>query len=198
MGFILKKGFITLLFNLLLLSALVERSFLKNYEMKDLRSLILGFLFAFSALAVKAQGPIANIADHRLDFTVTDIKGDSIKLSSLKGKVLILDFWASWCSPCRFANKHLVKLYNKYKDKGLEILSVSLDDELKDWKKAVTKDKITWMNGIDLGGWDAMAAIKWQVDALPSSFVVNKNGDVVAINPEKDELEKKVKQLLGL
>jgi len=160
--------------------------------------LILSFVVGFSALAVTAQGPIPNIADHRLDFTVADIKGDSIKLSSLKGKVLILDFWASWCGPCRFSNKHLVKLYNKYKDKGLEILSVSLDEEVNDWKKAVTKDKITWVQGIDRGGWDALAAIKWQVDALPSSFVVDKNGDVVAINLEKEDLEKKIKELLGL
>ncbi len=166
--------------------------------MKSLRVLILSFALGFSAIAIKAQGPIPNITDHRLDFTVADLKGDSIKLSSLKGKVLILDFWASWCGPCRFSNKHLVKLYNKYKDKGLEILSVSLDEEEKDWKKAVTKDKITWVQGIDRGGWDAMAAIKWQVDALPASFLVNRNGDVVAINLEKDELEKKLKELLGL
>ena len=171
---------------------------LNNYEMKNLRMLILSLAVGLSALVVNAQGPIPNIADHRLDFTVTDLKGDSIKLSSLKGKVLILDFWASWCGPCRFSNKHLVKLYSKYKDKGLEILSVSLDEEIKDWKKAVTKDKITWVQGIDRGGWDALAAIKWQVDALPASFVVNKNGDVVAINPEKDALEKKIKELLGL
>ena len=166
--------------------------------MKNLRSLFLSFAFVFSALAVKAQGPIPNITDHRLDFTVTDLQGDSIKLSSLKGKVLILDFWASWCGPCRFANRQLARIYNKYKSKGLEILSVSLDDEMKDWKKAVTKDKITWMNGIDLSGWDALSAVKWQVDALPSSFLVNKDGDVVAINLEMDELEKKIKELLGL
>ena len=166
--------------------------------MKSLRILSLILVLGLSAFAAKAQGPIPNIADHRLDFTVTDLKGDSIKLSSLKGKVLILDFWASWCGPCRFSNKYLVKLYSKYKDKGLEILSVSLDEETKDWRKAVTKDKITWIQGIDRGGWDAMAAVKWQVDALPSSFIVNKNGDVVAINPEKDELEKKIKELLGL
>ena len=91
-----------------------------------------------------------------------------------------------------------MKLYSKYKGKGLEILSVSLDDEKKDWKKAVAKDKITWMQGIDTGGWDALAAIKWQVDAFPSSFLINKDGDVVAINLEKDELEKKIKELLGL
>lgn len=166
--------------------------------MKNLRIVILNFAFLIVAFASKAQGPIPNITDHRLDFTVAGLKGDSIKLSSLKGKILILDFWASWCGPCRYANKSLVKLYNKYKDKGLEILSVSLDDETKDWKKAIAKDKITWMQAIDPGGWEAMAATKWQVDAIPATFVVNKDGDVVAINLEKDELEKKIKELLGL
>lgn len=167
-------------------------------KMKNLRILILSFALAFSVSAVKAQGPIPNITDYRLDFTVTSMKGDSIKLSSLKGKIFLLDFWASWCGPCRYSNKNLVKLYNKYKDKGLEILSVSVDDEKSDWKKAAAKDKITWMQGFDKGGWDSMAAIKWQVDALPASFLIDKNGDVVAINPEKGDLEKKIKELLGL
>ena len=169
--------------------------------MKNLRILILGFVFAFSASTVNAQGPIPNITDYRLDFAVADIKGDSIKLSSLKGKVLLLDFWASWCGPCRYSNKHLVKMYKKYKDKGFEILSVSLDDQKSDWKKAAAKDKITWISGIDPGGWetgDARASAKWQVDAIPASFLINKNGDVVAINLEKDDLEKKIKELLGL
>lgn len=166
--------------------------------MKNLRIAILNSFFLICAFIVKAQGPIPNITDHRLDFTVAGLKGDSIKLSSLKGKVLILDFWASWCGPCRYSNKNLVKLYSKYKDKGLEILSVSLDEESKDWKKAITKDKITWLQAIDPGGWDAMAAMKWQVDAIPASFLVNKDGDVVAINLEKNELEKKIKELLGL
>jgi thiol-disulfide isomerase/thioredoxin len=148
--------------------------------------------------AVKAQQPIPNIADHRLDFTVPGLKGDSVKLSSLKGKVVLLDFWASWCGPCRVSNRQLVKLYAKYKDKGFEIFGVSLDEETGDWKKAVTKDKITWLQAIDDRGWDAQSAIKWQVDAIPASFLINKNGDVVAINLEKNELEQKIKELLGL
>ena len=169
------------------------------YAMKNLRILILNLVFAFSAFAVNGQGPpIPNITDYRLDFTVAGIKGDSIKLSSLKGKVFILDFWASWCGPCRYSNKHLVKMYNKYKDKGFEILSVSLDDQKNDWKKAASKDKITWMSAIDPGGWEALTATKWQVDAIPASFLINRNGDVVAINLEKDDLEKKIKELLGL
>ena len=166
--------------------------------MKNLRIIVLVLAVFASASAIKAQGPIPNIADHRLDFTVIGVKGDSIRLSSLKGKILLLDFWASWCGPCRYSNRSLVKLYNKYKDKGLEILGVSLDEEQSDWKKAIAKDKITWLQAIDRGGWDSMAALKWQVDALPASFLVNKDGDVVAINLEKDELEKKIKELLGL
>jgi len=166
--------------------------------MKNLRILTLSIVLVFFASAIKAQGPIPNITDYRLDFTVVGIKGDSIKLSSLKGKVFMLDFWASWCGPCRYSNKHLVKMYSKYKDKGFEILSVSLDDQKSDWRKAAAKDKITWMSAIDPGGWDAMAATKWQVDAIPASFLINKNGDVVAINLEKDDLEKKIKELLGL
>lgn len=166
--------------------------------MKNLRLFIFLIALFLTGSASIAQGPIPNIADHRLDFKIAGLKGDSIRLSSLKGKVLLLDFWASWCAPCRFTNRQLVKLYNKYKDKGLEILSVSLDEKSADWKKAVTKDKMLWMQGIDAGGWDAGSAMKWQVDALPSSFLVNKDGNVVAINLEKDELEKKIKELLGL
>jgi thiol-disulfide isomerase/thioredoxin len=166
--------------------------------MKNLRTVFFSMMLVLLSPAVKAQQPIPNIADHRLDFTVPGLKGDSVKLSSLKGKVVLLDFWASWCGPCRVSNRQLVKLYAKYKDKGFEIFGVSLDEETGDWKKAVTKDKITWLQAIDDRGWDAQSAIKWQVDAIPASFLINKNGDVVAINLEKNELEQKIKELLGL
>jgi thiol-disulfide isomerase/thioredoxin len=166
--------------------------------MKNLIIFLLILNSVFSGAVVNAQQPVPNITDHRLDFTVANLKGDSIKLSTLKGKVFLLDFWASWCGPCRTSNKQLVKLYSKYKEKGFEIFSVSLDEDNSDWKKAITKDKITWLQGIDAGGWDALAAAKWQVDAIPASFLINKKGDVVAINLEKNELENKIKELLGL
>ena len=153
----------------------------------------------FTLVALMSEAQVQpNITDSRLDFSLPNLKGDSIRLSSMKGKVFLLDFWASWCVPCRFNNKNLVKLYSKYRDKGFEILGVSLDDNKKAWQKAVNKDKLTWPQINDSKGWDAMSAAKWQVDAIPASFLIDKDGNVVAINAEKQELENKVRQLLGL
>lgn len=158
-----------------------------------LSCLLLVSLFALNVYG--QQKP--NITDHRLDFILPTINGDSVRLSSLKGKVVLLDFWASWCGPCRVSNKSLVKLYSKYKDQGFEILGVSLDEDKGDWKKAITKDKISWLQVNDTGGWEAMAAMKWNIEALPASFLINREGDIVAIDLEKKELEKWVKGLLG-
>ncbi len=156
-------------------------------------------VFCFVIIAFEAKSQIQpNITDSRLDFSLPDLKGDSIRLSSMKGKVFLLDFWASWCVPCRFSNKHLVKLYTKYKDKGFEILGVSLDDNRNAWKKAVNKDKITWLQINDNGGWDALSAMKWNINAIPASFLIDKDGNVVAIDPEKQVLENRIRQLLGL
>jgi peroxiredoxin len=165
--------------------------------MKILKTYFFISCFALIAIAAKSQ-VTPNITDSRLDFSLPDLKGDSLRLSSLKGKVFLLDFWASWCVPCRFSNKNLVKLYSKYKDKGFEILSVSLDDNQSAWKKAVNKDKITWLQINDSKGWDARSAAKWQVDAIPASFLIDKDGNVVSVNAEKQELENKIRELLGL
>ena len=114
-----------------------------------------------------------------------------------KGKVLLLDFWASWCMPCRAANKKLVKLYGKYKAKGFEIFSVSLDEDKSDWKKAIAKDKISWVQVNDpRGSWNAKTAADWNISVLPTTFLINKKGDVVAIDPEGKELEKGIQELL--
>ena len=86
--------------------------------------------------------------------------GDTIRLSSLKGKVVLLDFWASWCPPCRASNKQLAKLYPKYKEKGFEIFGVSFDEDKSKWTKAISKDKVSWMQVNDGGGLDAKTAIR--------------------------------------
>ena len=144
-----------------------------------------------------AQREVANITDPRLQIKLPTVSGDSITLASQKGKVILLDFWASWCGPCRVSNKKLVKLYEKYKSQGFEIFGVSLDQEKRDWEKAIQKDKIAWLQVNDpRGSWNAKTAADWNISVLPTSFLINKKGDVVAIDLDGKELEKVIKELL--
>src|SRR4051812_7159191 len=122
--------------------------------MKSLKKILFSFLLVIVVLSARSQDPVPNITDPRLNFSLPDLKGDTVQLSSMKGKVFLLDFWASWCVPCRYGNKELVKLYAKYKANGFDILSVSLDEKISAWKKAVSKDKIRWMQLNDPMGWD--------------------------------------------
>lgn len=131
------------------------------------------------------------------DLALPTAEGDTVRLSSLKGKVVLLDFWASWCGPCRVSNKGLVKLYPKYKDKGFEILGVSLDEDASDWQKAVKKDKISWLQVIDNGGWESKTVNQWRISAIPTSYLINKDGTLIAMDLEGKDLEKSLKELLG-
>jgi peroxiredoxin len=150
-------------------------------------------------LSVHAQQtlPDVNYNDARLPLRLPTVKGDSISLTSFKGKVVLLDFWASWCIPCRHSNKDLRKLYSAYHQQGFEIFGVSLDEEKSDWVKAIKKDKITWPQVIDNRGWEAVTAVQWNVQALPTSYLFNKKGQLVAMNLEREELEQKIKELLA-
>lgn len=130
------------------------------------------------------------------ELSLPDLNGKLVSLSDLKGKVVLIDFWASWCGPCRHNNPRLVKLYNKYHEKGLEIYGVSLDEDPDDWKKAVRHDKLTWIQVIDDKGWNASSSSVYGVDMIPSSFLVDRQGVIRTINAEGPELETSVRDLL--
>lgn len=131
------------------------------------------------------------------EVALPSLNGDTIRLSSLKGKVVLLDFWASWCGPCRTSNKGLVKLYPKFKDKGFEILGVSLDDDKTDWEKAVKKDKVSWLQVIDPGGWRSPTVMRWGLVAIPTSYLIDKNGKLIAMDLEGKNLEKALKDIFS-
>ena len=116
-------------------------------------------------------------------------KGDTLKLTDFSGKVVLVDFWGSWCAPCRVANKGLVKIYSQYSKKGLVILGVSLDESTVAWQKAIKKDGLTWLQVIDLKAWDSPVAAAWDVNAIPASFLIDREGNIVAHHLAGKELE---------
>jgi len=126
------------------------------------------------------------------DFTLPDREGKNFKLSSLKGKVVLVDFWASWCGPCRKENPNLVKAYAKYHEKGFEIVGVSLDDKKDAWLKAIDADKLNWLHVSDLKGWKSNLATEYGIRSIPTSFLVDVNGKIIAKDLRGEALEKKL------
>ena len=131
------------------------------------------------------------------NFSAPNPQGELIELNKIKGKVTIIDFWASWCKPCRVENPNLVKLYNEYHSKGLEIISVSLDREAqKDfWIKAIEKDQLSWYNISNLKFWQEPIANLYGVNSIPATFIIDKNGILIAKKLRGSQLDQKIKEL---
>ncbi|MFT2007597.1 redoxin domain-containing protein [Pontibacter sp. 13R65] len=131
------------------------------------------------------------------DFALTTPDGGSIALSSLRGKYVLIDFWASWCGPCRQENPNVVRMYNQYKDKGFEIFGVSLDQSRDKWLAAIEKDKLTWPQVSDLKGWESSAAQLYKVTAIPQTVLIDKEGKIIAKGLRGPDLEAKLASLLN-
>ena len=144
-------------------------------------------LIQFILFSFAVQGQI-KIGDTMPAFTLANAMNQNVSSSTFKQKFILIDFWASWCAPCRLGNKKLVKLFNTVNKNEIEIIGISLDKDKSKWIKAIEKDKIKFIQLIDPKGFDADIAVRFGVEELPSKFLFNQNGILISINPTEDEI----------
>jgi thiol-disulfide isomerase/thioredoxin len=136
------------------------------------------------------------IGEKYVDFVSTNQYGKKNKLSEIKGKLTLLEFWASWCAPCRKDNKNLVNYYNKYNPLGFEIFQVSLDNNKTQWLEAIKRDSLHWTNVSELKGWKSKEAIIYGINLLPTNYLIDENGIIINQDLRGQELEQKIKEIL--
>lgn len=141
-------------------------------------------------------GSMPAIGSMAPDITMNDVNGKPFSLSQLKGKYVLVDFWASWCGPCRGENPTVVAAYNKYKDKNFTVLGVSLDDDAASWKKAIADDQLTWTHISDLKRWSSEAISLYGLDAIPYNVLVDPQGKIIATELRGPALENKLAEVI--
>jgi peroxiredoxin len=152
----------------------------------------------------QAQTFVASVASKRglalgavaPELTLNTPDGKPLQLSTLRGKYVLIDFWASWCGPCRQENPNVVKLYQRFKEKGFEVYSVSLDNDRTRWMNAIQQDRLLWSHVSDLKGWQSQGASLYQVSAIPQTFLIDREGHIIAKNLRGTALEAKLTEIL--
>lgn len=178
-----------------------------SYEMdaNEIESMINGLDTSIAALPpIKSLQERVNvmkavaIGQKAPDFTLNDPDGSPVALSSKIGsKLLLVDFWAAWCNPCRQENPNVVKVYNEFHKKGFDVFGVSLDQKKEAWVKAIADDKLTWTHVSDLQYWNNAAAKLYAVNSIPANFLLDETGTIIARNLRGEDLYNKVNEILG-
>ncbi len=185
--------------------------------MKTVLSFLLASLFLLSCGSRRANGTLTeasaveqngiktgiNIGERAPELVFESPAGEKISLSSLRGQMVLIDFWAAWCSPCRAENPNLVKIYHHFKDKefhngsGFTVYGVSLDRSMEDWTTAIEKDGLVWESHVsDLKGWQSVPAAQYGVMGIPANFLIDGDGIIVAKGLKGEYLDNKLKELL--
>ena len=140
---------------------------------------------------------IGSIGSPAIEFVQADTSGNPVALSSFKGKYVLVDFWASWCGPCRKENPNLVAAFNRFRDKNFTVLGVSLDNNRDRWLKAIVDDQLHWTQVSDLQYWQNEVAVKYKIQTIPQNLLIDPNGMIVGKNLRGQDLELKLCELLG-
>lgn len=176
----------------------IEKVF-ENYE-KQLPNSTYTKRFAQRLAQARAQATaLESLSEGRQapDIALESPKGDIVKLSSLRGKVVLIDFWASWCKPCRMENPNVVRLHKQYKDKGFEVYSVSLDTKRDAWLKAIQEDGLAWQHVIETDQNKTGVATSYKVESIPTTYLLDKEGKIIASNLRGEALENKLAAVLN-